>query len=83
MIYDEWQGMEEGCYTSPGWNIEGGVTAYSDFYSSNNKRKCEMNGPTVVSPIKLTDLGGFSICGKRGGKAFVDITRTNSQGECP
>ena len=62
MIFAEWLGTENGCYQEPEWGVrsEGIVTAYSDFYGSNNKRRCAFDGgPDVVPAAKLTDLGGF------------------------
>ena len=85
MIFAEWLGTESGCYQEPEWGRgEGSVTADSDFYGSNNKRRCSYDGaPDVVPETRLTDLGGFEICGKRGGKPFVEITRVDAQGNCP
>ena len=31
----------------------------------------------------MTDLEGVTICGKRGGKPFVDVIRPNTDGDCP
>ena len=31
----------------------------------------------------MADIDGFKICGKRGGKPFVDAIRPNSEGACP
>ena len=37
----------------------------------------------AVEPITMRDLGGVIICGKRGGKPFIEAVRPNSEGICP
>ena len=31
----------------------------------------------------MTDLEGVKICGRRGGKPFVDVQRPTADGDCP
>ena len=31
----------------------------------------------------MTDFGGVTICGKRGGKSFAEVNRPQSDGSCP
>ena len=31
----------------------------------------------------MTDLEGDKICGRRGGKPFVDVQRPTTDGDCP
>ena len=35
------------------------------------------------APIDMTDLGGVTVCGKRGGKSFAKAQRPLSDGLCP
>jgi len=36
-----------------------------------------------LESVFLTDLGGFTICGKRGGKSFLESYRPKADGRCP
>ena len=35
------------------------------------------------APIDMTDFGGVTVCGKRGGKSFEKAQRPLSDGLCP
>ena len=74
-----------GC--QPGWDPvfykEWGGLEYDCLRTTggkNNKRCVEsISSP----PYILAELEGDTICGRRGGRQFVDTFRPNSDGECP
>ena len=44
---------------------------------------CVGGSSPVEAPITMTDLGGATICGKRGGLSFLDAQRPQIDGSCP
>ena len=67
MFSKEWAGLEYKCLS---WRKEHG------------RNRCT-NVIDAFPPLQLANLEGNTICGRRGGKPFVDTVRPNRNGECP
>ena len=75
----EWSGLEHICLE---WGYDrarrilrvGGASGKS---TKVCRRSSEADG------ITMTELEGDTICGRRGGRQFVDTLRPNIDGECP
>lgn len=67
VFFKQWAGLEEKC-------IE---------WTHHRRHRTCANKIEAQEPIKMADLDGVKICGKRGGKPFVDAIRPNSDGDCP
>ena len=67
VFFKQWAGLEEKC-------IE---------WTQHRRHRTCANKIEARDPIKMADLEGVKICGKRGGKPFVDAIRPNSDGDCP
>ena len=63
----KWGGIKDECLKST---------------KSGKSRKCTLR-VEAVDPITMRDLGGIIVCGKRGGKPFIEAIRPNSEGVCP
>ena len=63
----EWGGLDELCLN----------------YTRKGKNKSCSKKIERERSIEMTNLGGATICGKRGGKPFTEVARPTKEGSCP
>ncbi|TNV79722.1 hypothetical protein FGO68_gene2934 [Halteria grandinella] len=84
----EWPGTEYGC------DCMGVYSTRLEFWQQNsmlNHGSCTYNQTRAgcktvypLDPVLLNNLGGFKICGLRGGSSFIQAQRPiDSKGQCP
>ena len=74
----EWSGLEHICLE---WGYDNRRILKGVASGSRSRRVCKRS--TETDGITMTELEGDTICGRRGGRQFVDTLRPNIDGECP
>ena len=83
----KWPGTKRGCDCKTVFSKSipaDDVNQINDKICTKNHTMAGCRDVNPIAPHELSDLGGFKICGKRGGYSFLRIQRPfDLNGTCP
>ena len=70
MVYDIWMGLIDNCFCQEGSELEGTRGEGICKAKAGNSPYCRSR--PSINPVLRTDIDGYMVCGKRGGKDFLN-----------